>query len=153
MQAREAGGVGEQRDRVGGDGEAHPARLVVAPVEAEAAVLAALDQRAGARPPARRRSAAATSENSSGSLLARERGEDAVQRGAQAAGELELLGAAGPARDARGARPSGPASPASSSASVAAISCSSSVQSTELAKSSAQRAALQLDRFGGYPYH
>ena len=35
-----AGGVGEQRDGVGGDGEAHAARLVVAPVEAEAAVLA-----------------------------------------------------------------------------------------------------------------
>ena len=58
-----------------------------------------------------------------------------VQRGPQAARELELLRAAGPARDLEARCPSGPASPASSSASVAVISCSSSVQSTELAKS------------------
>ena len=45
VQAGDAGRVGEQGDGVGGDGEAHAARLVVAPVEAEAAVLAA-DERA-----------------------------------------------------------------------------------------------------------
>ena len=109
VQAGDAGGVGEQGDRVGGDREAHAARLVLAPVEAEAAVLARTSVPGGDR---LRVGEAQPRERELIRLLpARERGEDVVQRGPQAARELELVRAAGLARDARAACPSGPASP------------------------------------------
>ena len=127
-------GIGEQRDGVGGDGEAHAARLVLAPVEPEAAVLARAERAGGDR--LRVGEAQPRERERVRLLLACERGEDVVQRGAQAARELELVGIARPAATPMRA-PQRSSESGSSSASVAGTSASSSVQSTLLAKSSA----------------
>ena len=92
------GGVGQQGDGVGGDREAHAARLLAGPLEPEVAVRLA-DQRPGG-------DGLRVGEPEPGQgelvrlLAARQGGEDGVQRAAQAARELELVGPAGPPGDA-----------------------------------------------------
>ena len=133
MQAGEASGVGEQRDGVGGDREADAARLVGAPVEPEAAVLAGRQRPRGDR--LRIGEAQARERERVGLPPARERDEDVVQRRPQAAGEFQLLGP--PALPATPSRaPQRSSESGSSRASVAEISTSPSVQSTLFAKSS-----------------
>ena len=127
------GGVGQQGDGVGGDREAHAARLLAGPLEPEVAVRLA-DQRPGG-------DGLRVGEPEPGQgelvrlLVARQSGEDGVQRAAQPARELELVGPPGrpamPIRSPQRSRESG-----SSSTSWSSTIASSSVQSVELAKSS-----------------
>ena len=130
VQAGDAGRVGEQGDGVGGDGEAHAARLVVAPVEAEAAVLAA-DERA--RGDGLRVGEAQPRERELVRLLARAR---ARRRSGAARCAGRARARAPPAPPGRPATPSRApqrsSESGSSSASVAATSRSSSVQSTRV---------------------
>ena len=150
VQAGDAGRVGEQGDGVGGDGEADAPGLVVAPVEAEPAVLAADE---GARGDGLGVGEAQAGERELVRFdLARERGEDVVQGRAQAARELELLGAAGPAGDAE---PDAPA--------IERIRLEQRVGGDDLelflgpvdavGEVQRERAALEFDGFGGWGYH
>src|SRR6201999_1687313 len=98
VQAGEPARAAQQLDGIGGDREAHAAELLGPPVEPVAAVVA-LDQRAvghglGVG------EAQSRERELVGLAAAGERAEDVVQRAAQAARELELLGAAGPPGDA-----------------------------------------------------